>query len=174
MSENEKGQFKLIRGGTLIDGTGSDPIVNADVLIEGSVIKAIGKDLDIPSEALIIDATGMTVMPGLIDSHVHFKGTIKGGLLERLTNPLELGLIQSINDAKDLLAAGYTTAKCCGGSNALFLKQAVAEGTLTGMPRIIAAGYWLGQTFGHVDAHYLPIEYVDIRTTRHSSMHRYT
>jgi len=169
MSEGKKGQFKLIRGGTLIDGTGSAPKENANILIEDSIIQASGKDIDIPSEAEIIDATGMTVMPGLIDSHVHFRGTIKGGLLERLINPRELGLIQSISDAKTLLASGYTTAKCCGSSNALFLKQAVTEGILSGMPRIIAAGYWLSQTFGHADAPYLSLEYVDVRTSRHSS-----
>ena len=169
MSKRDKGHFKLIKGGTLIDGTGSAPKENADVLIEGSTIKAIGKGIDIPPETEIIDAAGMTVMPGLIDSHVHFRGTIKGGLLERLTNPRELGLIQSISDAKTLLASGYTTAKCCGSSNALFLKQAVTEGILSGMPRIIAAGYWLSQTFGHADAPYLPLEYVDVRTSRHSS-----
>lgn len=170
MSKNEKGQIKLIKGGTLIDGTGADPAENVDVLIEDTIIKAVGKSIDIPPDAEIIDAAGMTVMPGLIDSHVHFWGAKSGGLQEWLVRPRELGLIKSIDDARDLLASGYTMAKCCGGSNALFLKQAVAEGTLTGMPRIIAAGYWLGQTFGHVDAHYLPIEYVDIRTTRHSSI----
>jgi imidazolonepropionase-like amidohydrolase len=167
MNESEKGHFKLIRGGTLIDGKGRALKENTNVLIEGSTIKSVGVNIDAPPGAEIIDATGMTVMPGLIDSHVHFRGTIKGGLQEKLTNPLELGLIKSIGDAKDLLAAGYTTAKCCGGSNALFLKQAVAEGILTGMPRIVAAGYWLSQTFGHADAPYLPPEYVDVRTTKH-------
>jgi imidazolonepropionase-like amidohydrolase len=163
---SEKGHFKLIKGGTLIDGTGAAPKVDADILIEGSIIKSIGKAIDVPADAEIIDATGMTVMPGLIDAHVHFRGTIKGGLFERMTNPLELGLIQSIGDAKTLLAAGYTTAKCCGSSNALYLKEAVTEGILTGVPRIVAAGYWLSQTFGHADNPYLPAEYIDVRTTK--------
>ncbi|MBT3363222.1 MAG: amidohydrolase family protein [Chloroflexi bacterium] len=169
MSKSETGKFKLIKGGTLIDGTGAGPVSGADILIEGSTIKAVGKDLNFSPEAEIIDATGMTVMPGLIDSHVHFRGTMKGGVLERVINPRELGLIQSISDAKTMLNAGYTTAKCCGSSNALFLKQAVAEGILSGAPRIVAAGYWLSQTFGHADAPYLPLEYVDIRTTKHPS-----
>jgi|ETNmetMinimDraft_2_1059921.scaffolds.fasta_scaffold49502_1 imidazolonepropionase-like amidohydrolase len=169
MSKRGKGHFKLIRGGALIDGTGNALKQNIDILVEGMTIKAVGKKLDAPAETEIIDATGMTVMPGLIDSHVHFRGTIKGGLQEKILNPPELGLIKSIGDAKDLLAAGYTTAKCCGGSNALFLKQAVAEGILIGMPRIVAAGYWLSQTFGHGDAPYLPLEYVDVRTARRRS-----
>jgi len=169
MTKSEKRHLKLIRGGTLIDGTGSDPKENTDILIEGSCIKTIGKAIDIPDEAEIIDATGMTVMPGLIDAHVHFRGTIKGGLQEKLTLPKEVSLIKSIGDARDLLASGYTTAKCCGSSNALFLKRAVAEGVLTGMPRIVAAGYWLSQTFGHADVPYLPPECVDVRTTRHNS-----
>jgi imidazolonepropionase-like amidohydrolase len=163
---SEKGHFKLIKGGTLIDGTGSAPKENADILIEGSTIKSVGNAIDAPADAQIIDATGMTVMPGLIDAHVHFRGTIKGGLFERMTSPLELGLIQSIGDAKKLLTYGYTTAKCCGSSNALYLKEAVTEGILTGVPRIIAAGYWLSQTFGHADLPLLPLEYVDVRTTK--------
>ncbi len=163
----EKGHIKLIKGGTLIDGTGSDPKADVDVLIEGSSIKSVGKSIDVPPDAEIIDAAGMTVMPGLIDSHVHFRGMIKGGMFERMTNPLELGLIQSIGDARKLLNAGYTTAKCCGSSNALHLKEAVKEGILAGVPRIVAAGYWLSQTFGHADNPYLPLEYVDVRTTRH-------
>jgi imidazolonepropionase-like amidohydrolase len=78
-------------------------------------------------------------------------------------------LIKSISDAKDLLKAGFTMAKCCGGRNTLFLKKAVAEGTITGLPRLLAAGYWISQTYGHFDQHYLPSEYVDIRTTKHRS-----
>lgn len=167
MTERETSRLKLIRGGTIIDGTGSDPQENAAVLIEGSTIKAIGDAVEVSPEVEVIDARGMTVMPGLIDAHVHFRGTINGGLFERMTNPLELGLIQSIGDAKKLLAAGYTTAKCCGSSNALYLKEAVAEGILTGVPRVLAAGYWLSQTFGHGDNPYLPVEYVDVRTTKH-------
>jgi len=58
----------------LIDGTGNPPVENATILIEGLKIKAVGKDIETPSEVGVIDATGMTVMPGLIDSQVHHSG----------------------------------------------------------------------------------------------------
>jgi enamidase len=62
-----------IRNGTLIDGTGAEPITDAVVVIEGERIVAAGREADIaiPSGAQVIDAQGGTILPGLIDSHVH-------------------------------------------------------------------------------------------------------
>ena len=65
----------LISGGNIIDGTGSQPQPNTDVLIEGDRIIAVGKNLVVEKsserEVRRIDATGLTVMPGLIDAHTH-------------------------------------------------------------------------------------------------------
>ncbi|MEN9648191.1 MAG: hypothetical protein RLZ17_227 [Actinomycetota bacterium] len=65
----------LISGGNVIDGTGSQPQPNTDVLIEGDRIVAVGKNLAVEKsserELRRIDATGLTVMPGLIDAHTH-------------------------------------------------------------------------------------------------------
>ena len=65
----------LISGGNIIDGTGSQPLPNTDVLIEGDRIIAVGKNLVVEKsserEVRRIDATGLTVMPGLIDAHTH-------------------------------------------------------------------------------------------------------
>ena len=65
----------LISGGNVIDGTGSQPQPNTDVLIEGDRIVAVGKNLAVEKsserEVRRVDATGLTVMPGLIDSHTH-------------------------------------------------------------------------------------------------------
>jgi imidazolonepropionase-like amidohydrolase len=160
----------LIKDGTLIDGTGAARIKAADILIEGKTIKSVGETIQAPANAKVIDAKGKTVMPGLIDSHVHLWGCMQGGIQEWLTRPLELGVIKAISDAKAMLNAGYTMVKCCGSSNSLYLRDSVAEGTLTGMPRILAAGYWVSQTFGHGDPHILPVEYVDVRTTKHRSV----
>lgn len=160
-------EIKAIKGGRLIDGTGTEPIENATVVIEGSKIKAMGIDIEVPKGAKIINAIGKTVMPGLIDSHMHH-GCMKTSTLmfEGIARPRELSLIQSINDSKDLLAAGFTTVKDCGGTNGVFLKKAVAEGTLTGLPRILAAGNTLSQTYGHGDIAFLPPESSDARTSR--------
>ncbi len=170
MGEGRKTPVKLIKGGTLIDGTGTAPVKDVDVLIEGSIIKSVGKNVEAPANAEVIDARGKTIMPGLIDSHIHLWGSVEGGMFEWLTRPLELGLIKAISDAKAMLNAGFTTVKCCGSRNGLHIRDAAAEGTLKGVPRIIAAGHWVSQTFGHGDAQILPAEYVDMRTTRHHSI----
>ena len=67
---------KVIRCGNLIDGTGAPALEDAVIVIEGSTIKTvgIGSDVSIPEGAQVIDASGKTVVPGFIDSHVHFLG----------------------------------------------------------------------------------------------------
>jgi len=164
-------EVKAIKGGRLIDGTGAEPIEKVTVLIEGSKIKTVGKALEVPKGAKVIDATGKTIMPGLIDSHLHISGALTSAMTERIIRPSELSLIKAIYDAKNLLAAGFTMAKDCGGANAIFLRKAVAEGTLSGLPRIVAAGYLLSQTYGHADVHFFPPECADVRTSRHSNAH---
>jgi predicted amidohydrolase YtcJ len=68
--------IKVIKCGNLIDGTGAPAVGDAVIVIEGSTIKAVGKgsDMSIPDGAQVIDASGKTVVPGFIDSHVHFLG----------------------------------------------------------------------------------------------------
>jgi imidazolonepropionase-like amidohydrolase len=63
----------VIRNGTLIDGTGAEPKANAAVIVQGERILAVGReaDLEMPAGAQIVDAGGGTILPGLIDSHVH-------------------------------------------------------------------------------------------------------
>lgn len=165
MSEEKK--VMAIKGDTLIDGTGAEPVENAVAVIEGSKITAVGKaeDVEIPKEAEVIDATGKTMMPGLIDSHMHLMGMKTDNFIEEtLIVPEGVKLLRAGNDAGLLLDAGFTTVKDCGGANAVYIKRAIAEGTLRG-PRILAAGYILTQTFGHADlTHFLPIEMSDVRT----------
>ncbi|MBI2848123.1 MAG: amidohydrolase family protein [Chloroflexi bacterium] len=171
MVEKKATVVKAIKGGMLIDGTGAEPISNATVVIEGSKIKAVGRNVAIPPAAEVIDAKGKTVMPGLIDPHLHFPGThvprTKAGLAR---NP-ELQLIEAISEAKRMLPSGLTTVKSCGGMNGIFLRKAVAEGTLTGLPRIVAAGYLLSQTAGRWDYPFDPPQCVDAHTTQHAHKH---
>ena len=68
--------IKVIQCGNLIDGTGAPGVEDAVIVIEGSTIKEVGhgSDVSIPDGAQVIDASGKTVVPGFIDSHVHFLG----------------------------------------------------------------------------------------------------
>ncbi len=64
----------VIEGGTLIDGRGGTPLKNSVIVIEGSRIKAVGTQgqVSYPQNALVIQAQGQSILPGLIDSHIHF------------------------------------------------------------------------------------------------------
>jgi imidazolonepropionase-like amidohydrolase len=153
-----------IRAGKLIDGTGKAPVENAIILVENKLIKTVGKNIDIPKGALIIDATDKTVMPGLIDAHMHCDGPKPDDtMLERLSRPREVGLIKAISDVKFFLSAGFTMVRSCGGINGVFLKQAVTEGVVGGLPRMVVSGYMLQNSLGS-PYKYMALEYLDGRT----------
>jgi len=61
----------VIKGGTIIEGTGAEPILNGVVVIQGNRILAVGQNFSIPSEAQVINADGGTIIPGMINAHVH-------------------------------------------------------------------------------------------------------
>ncbi len=150
---------------TAIDG---EVIKNGCVVVEDGNILAVGKEseVDIPQDSEVIDLGGSFVMPGLIDAHLHLQGFRTGDFVkEPLLTPFGVFVARAVNDAKALLDAGYTTVVDAGGLVALHLREAVREGSIVG-PRIVAAGPPLSQTFGHADTHYLPSEWVDIRTTK--------
>jgi imidazolonepropionase-like amidohydrolase len=169
MSKEKKKRVTVIKGGNMIDGTGAKPLKDAVILIEEAKIAAVGKegDVETPKKAKVteIDASGQTVMPGLVDSHLHFMGMKTDRFLEeQAIRPQELRLIKSVYDAADLLDAGYTTVKDCGGFG-ISLRRSIAEGVIRG-PRILSAGYVLSQTAGHGDTHFMPVEWVDYRDAK--------
>jgi imidazolonepropionase-like amidohydrolase len=68
-----KGKVSVIKGGLLIDGNGGKPVRNPVVVLEGSTIKEIGVDgqVNVPADAEMIDCSKLTLMPGLMDLHIH-------------------------------------------------------------------------------------------------------
>ena len=169
MGKKAEKEVVVIKGGNLIDGNGAKPLKDSVVVVDGAKIVAVGAEgeVNIPKKAkkTEIDAYGKTVMPGLIDSHLHLMGMKTDRFLEEeLVRPQQLSLIKSVFDAVDLLEAGFTTVKDCGGFG-IYLKRAIADGTTRG-PRILSAGYILSQTAGHGDIHYIPIEWVDARVSK--------
>merc|ERR1711892_545847 len=75
----------LIKGGEVVNEDGRQM---ADVFIEDKIIKQVGKNLDVPSEARVIDATGKLVIPGGIDTHT-LCHPVQGGVLDRGVQQVE-------------------------------------------------------------------------------------
>jgi imidazolonepropionase-like amidohydrolase len=139
-----------ITNATIIDGTGHDPIENGTLLIDGERISAVGKQVAIPRATTVIDARGGSVLPGLIDTHVHFTEDLN--VLANLFTPPSLYLLQAIPRMKATLDAGVTTVRDAGGTPA-GVKMAVEQGIVPG-PRMQVAVSLIAQTGGHGDGYF--------------------
>lgn len=138
-----------ITGGTLIDGSGRDPVRNATVLIEGERIAAVGPAVAVPKNATVLDAAGRTVLPGIIDCHVH--GTYRArDMRQHLLNAPTYNVLRSTAVLEETLACGVTTARDMGGADAGF-RAAIEEGYVRG-PRLLISIVMISQTGGHGDA----------------------
>ena len=139
--------------GTLIDGRGGEPQHGMTILIEGERITSTGPDgqIRIPRDTTVIDAQGGTIMPGLIDTHIHFMMEYPD-VLRGLLTPPSLALLQAIPRMRATLEAGVTTIRDAGGSPA-GLKIAVERGIVAG-PRMQVAVSIISQTGGHGDGYY--------------------
>jgi imidazolonepropionase-like amidohydrolase len=159
--EKKREEVTCIKAGLLIDGTGREPLTNPVVVIKGDKIAEIGKEseIKIPEETKIVDLGNLTVLPGLIDAHVHIYGRRSYSPAEEIITPHDLAVIRSVEDCWKILKAGFTMVRDLGSAIALSLKRAINEGTISG-PRIFAAGRPISQTGGHSDIHYLPREEV--------------
>ncbi len=136
----------LFRNANVLDGT-HDTAVEQDVLVEGGLIKEVGSGLTSES-ARTIDLAGKTLMPGLIDCHVH----VIAGLADLGANaelPSSLVALRSAKIMRAMLMRGFTTVRDLGGAD-FGLVTAIEEGTIVG-PRLVICGKALSQTGGHTD-----------------------
>ncbi len=140
------------RHARVIDGLGRAR-ERATLLVQDDRIAAIGDDREVtvPRGARVIDARGMTVLPGLIDCHVHL---CLGGDADVLRAIREedpaLTLLKAARSARTTLESGFTTVRDLGfRDHSIFsLRQAIQDGLLPG-PRILAAGLVVCMTGGH-------------------------
>jgi imidazolonepropionase-like amidohydrolase len=144
----------VIHAGTLLAEPGKAPMTNASVIVRGRTIEAVQPGFaDVPG-ARVVDLRNATVLPGLIDSHVHL-----GGLDDRFQARLQSTLRDNedeaytalINGRKTLLA-GFTTVRDLGGEPRLILslRDAINAGELAG-PTILSAARMVSVSGGHGD-----------------------
>lgn len=137
----------VLAGGRLIDGYGGYPLENAVVVIEGNTIRAVGPEsqVAIPAGARVIDTNGFTVMPGLMDMHVHLMILGHGDYdhWDATYPPQFRDVIMPIS-AKELLMAGVTTARDLGAplDDIVAVKRRIERGEIPG-PRMFVAGPFL-------------------------------
>src|SRR5271168_728777 len=153
-----------IHAGKMLDVRTGNYLTDQIIWIEGDRIKAVGKAADIqrqmPADATVVDLSNSTVLPGLIDCHVHltFAPNLIGPGGLRISYPRE-ALIGARN-ARVTLEAGFTTVRNvgAGGYSDIALRDAIQAGDVPG-PRILASGPPLSITGGHGDQNFLAPQY---------------
>ncbi|CAH1654683.1 MULTISPECIES: amidohydrolase family protein [unclassified Chelatococcus] len=149
---------RLIIADRLIDAVHAAPIAHGAILIDGERILDCGRATDIgrPEGAELIDATGMTVMPGLIDAHVHlaYSGTPHKALFrsEHAEMSYPAVSLRAAAYARETLRHGFTAVRDmhAPGGTIIDLRDAIDAGHVEG-PRIRACGRGLSVTGGHMD-----------------------
>lgn len=144
----------VIHAGRLIDGVTGAARTQVSILIHDDRISDVRPGFVSPEGAEVIDLSNATVLPGLIDCHVHITSNFDGGnpVAEAVTETDFDHAFRSVGNARDTLLAGFTTIRDVGADPGVViaLKKAVAKGEIEG-PRMFVAGPPLGPTGGHGD-----------------------
>lgn len=137
----------LITNVNVFDGMNEALTKNANVLVEGALIKQVSTEAIAADGATIIDGGGRTMIPGMVNTHVHLAYTLPPAQLAN--TPLMYAGFMAAKEAKATLMRGFTTVRDVGG-NTIGLKMAIDEGMIDG-PRVFPSGAVISQTSGHGD-----------------------
>ncbi|MEE6209198.1 amidohydrolase family protein [Salarchaeum sp. III] len=150
----------VIDCGVLVDGRADDPVSDARIVVEEETITAVGprEDVDAPADHDHVTYPESTVIPGLIDAHVHLQGSRSMDPMDWVTDGDALCAARATADLRDLLDAGFTSVRDVGSTTGLGLREAVESGDVPG-PRVYTSGQSISQTAGHGDSHSLPYEW---------------
>ncbi|UFN49781.1 amidohydrolase family protein [Roseomonas sp. OT10] len=138
----------LFRNATLLDGTGEGALPGHDLLVEGEEIREVSDRPIRAASARVVDLAGRTLMPGLIDCHVHVIASM-ANLGANAELPNTLVALRSARIMKEMLLRGFTTVRDLGGAD-IGLVMAIEEGLIEA-PRLMICGKALSQTGGHTD-----------------------
>ncbi|MBS4219001.1 amidohydrolase family protein [Bacillus sp. FJAT-49711] len=133
--------IKVIKAKRLIDGTGNPIQENIVIVVQKNIIEQIIPEQDyiIPEDAIVYDLTDKTVMPGLIDAHMHFF-SVPSHELHKLVSESDVNrVLRGAGEAEKMLQAGITAARCLGSTISPALRKAINEGHIRG-PRLVVAG----------------------------------
>jgi imidazolonepropionase-like amidohydrolase len=175
-----RGQVTAIRAGRLVDPEAGSVAANQVILVENGRFTAIGPNLTIPQGAELIDLSGMTVLPGLVDAHNHLALTYKAEpehnvyYLTYVMESTPLRAIQAVSNGIQMLDAGFTIVRDMGNAGNFAdaaLRQAIEQGWIPG-PTIINSGIIIGGMGGQfwptpemaVDKNIVYPEYLDADT----------
>ncbi|HWA95458.1 MAG TPA: amidohydrolase family protein [Terracidiphilus sp.] len=152
----------LVRAGHLLDVKTGKITENQTIVVESGVIQSIAPTESVPAQASdkVVDLSGMTVMPGLIDVHTHLTMNTNFDPYYELTQTDAKEAINGVVNAKTTLMAGFTTVRNVGadGFTDVDLRDAINAGQIPG-PHMQVSGPLIGITGGHCDENLLPIKY---------------
>jgi len=140
----------VLIGGSLIDGTGAEPVNGRAVVVDNGRIAAVVSDAQAPRGERV-DLAGHTLLPGLINCHVHLCLGAEADPVRPLRDePLGVTVIKALLRARESVEAGVTTVRDLGGRDyaEMSVRRAIHEGWAPG-PRILAAGKAICMTGGH-------------------------
>ena len=138
----------IFANAAVLDGTNRARREGHHVLVEDELIKEVSDRPISSTGARVIDLAGQTLMPGLIDAHVHVIA-VDAALARLAEQPLTLTSLQAGRVMEGMLARGFTSVRDAGGADG-GLAEAVAQGLVRG-PRLFPSGQALSQTGGHGD-----------------------
>lgn len=149
-------QVTAIKAGKLIDPKSGSVLLNQTILIEGTRIKAVGSNVSVPKDALVIDLSKQTVLPGLIDCHTHvlLQPEDEGAIPPVVTKSQAFRVVQGVAAAQKDLEAGFTTMRDVDSEGAGFADVAIRDGINKAIipgPRLLVSTYALTITAGHMN-----------------------
>jgi imidazolonepropionase-like amidohydrolase len=151
-----------VRAGHLLDVRGGQTLSNQAVVIRGDRIERVGAwdEVPVPHGARVIDLSRATILPGLIDMHVHLTSDHRFHGYRQLSLSVPRKTIHGVVNARKTIDAGFTTVRNVGGDGYadVALRDAINDGEIAG-PRMVVSGPALGMTGGHCDSNLLPAEY---------------
>ncbi|MFC7072585.1 amidohydrolase family protein [Halovenus rubra] len=152
---------RVIDCGRLVDGTESNPLRDARLLVADGRVADVGTQESVrkPDNAKHTSVPDATVIPGLIDAHLHLTGGRSMDPFDWITTPVSQEAARATADLRKLVSAGFTTVRDVGSDTGIGLREAVNEGAIPG-PRIYTSGQFISQTGGHGDDHFLPHQWV--------------